>query len=243
MGSVTIIIVAVIDGYCTLSSIQDRQCSHNRAGPACSKCISGNVLSFDSNYCIEKSSCSAVMTLLIIIVSLLYWIFMVAVIIILMHFKFQVRSGYIYSIVYFYSIADILLEDNLYLSNYDAFRLVKILSSFAKLTPQFLGTICFVNNDEWGGTDQQFSHYIHPVAILLILILIAVAARYSFRVTSIIKQSIIPGICLVLLLAYTSLASTLLALLRPLLFQEFIRILLLTSTISKAGIYFMAALL
>ena len=208
------------NGYCKLSYIQDEQCSHNRAGAACTKCNSDHVLSFDSNYCVDESSCSAEMTLLIIIVSLLYWIIVVVMLILLMRFNFQVGSGYIYGIVYFYSMIDILLEDNLYLSNYGVFRFVTILSSFAKLTPQFLGTLCFVNDDEWSGIDQQFFHYIHPVVVLLILMLIAVAARHSLRVSNIIRRGIIRAICLVLLLAYTSVASTSLALLRPLFFKD-----------------------
>ena len=208
------------NGYCKLSHIQDKQCSHSRAGAACSKCVSGHVLSFDSNYCVHKNSCSAGMTALIIISSLLYWIIMVAVIVLLMHFNFQVGSGYIYGIVYFYSVVDILLEDNLYLSNYGVFRFVTILSSFAKLTPQFLGTICFVDDDEWGGIDQQFFHYIHPVIVILILMLLTLAAKYSLKLSNLIRRGIIRAICLVLLLAYTSVASTSLALLRPLIFQD-----------------------
>jgi len=75
-----------------------------------------------------------------------------------------VLSGYVYAIIYYYSIVDILLGNNLYISE-GAFLAISIISSFAKLTPQFFGQLCFVEG--LSGIDQQFIHYCHAVAVLL----------------------------------------------------------------------------
>ncbi|XP_065888011.1 uncharacterized protein [Dysidea avara] len=205
--------------YCTLPLKYDGQCRKNRCGPACGSCKPNHVLSFDSDVCVNENQCSTRKTALLLILSFMYWILVVAVIIILTNFNFQVGLGYAYGIVYFYSVIDILIEENMLVTG-GLFRFVTIFSSFAKLTPQFLGTLCLIKSSQWSGIDQQFFHYVHPIAILFILLLIILVARYSPRVSMLIGRSIIRAICLILLLAYTSIASTSLELLRPLIFHH-----------------------
>jgi len=205
--------------YCKLHLKYDAQCREHRCGPACGKCLPNHFLSFDSNVCVKRDQCYTGMATLLLIILFIYWILVVAVIVILANFNLQVGLGYAYGIIYFYSIIDILLEENL-LATAILFRFVTTFTSFAKLTPQFLGTMCFINSSHWSGIDQQFFHYIHPFAILFILLLIVLVARYSSRVAMLIRRSIIRAICLILLLAYTSIASTSLELLRPLKFHN-----------------------
>lgn len=204
--------------YCTLSHVQDEQCRHHRAGPACGNCDFGYVLSFDSNHCVQQNSCFAGVTIVILISCFLYWVLLVVVIIALMNFNFEVGSGFAYGIIYFYSILDILLEGQV--SNDGVSTFVAILTSFAKLLPQFLGTLCFIDDTEWSGIDQQFFHYVHPVGVSLIILLIVIAARYSTKLSMLISTSILRAICLLLLLSYTSVASTSVELLRPLKFHD-----------------------
>ena len=45
-----------------------------------------------------------------------------------MYFNNQVLSGYVYGIIYYYSIVDILLGNNLYISE-GAYQVVSIVSS------------------------------------------------------------------------------------------------------------------
>ena len=69
------------------------------------------------------------------------------------------------------------------------------------------------------GIDQQIIHYIHPLAVIVILVMISLLARRSRRFSSIISHGIIHVICCLLLLSYTSVASTSLLLMRPLKFN------------------------
>ena len=103
----------------------------------------------------------------------------------------------------------------LYISN-GLYTTVTIISSLAKLTPQFLGQLCLVQNIS--GIDQQFIHYVHPVVVFLILLMISRLAKRSRRFSSFISKGIISFICFLLLLSYTSVASTSLLLMRPLTF-------------------------
>ena len=92
------------------------------------------------------------------------------------------------------------------------------MSSITKITPQFLGQMCLVRG--MSGIDQQFVHYIHPLAVSIILILISCLAKRSLKLSSLISRGIIPFICYLLLLSYTSMATTSLLLMRPLIYLD-----------------------
>ena len=198
-------------GYCLLPSTLDDQCHSHRTGVACGECKTGYTLAYDSPNCINKNKCSAGMTILVIVLTILYWIAVVAAVFILMHFQFQISSGYAYGIIYYYSIVDILLNNNPYVSD-TVFQVVAVLSSFAKLTPQLFGQLCLAKG--LSGIDQQFIHYTHAVAVLLILLSVVLVARYSPRLAFYVRRYILRVICILLLLSYTSLASTSLQLLQ-----------------------------
>ena len=203
-------------GYYDLPRTLDGQCSSHRTGVACGECKPGYTLAYDFPKCINTDKCSAGMIFLVIVLTILYWIAIVAVVFGLMHFlQFQISSGYAYGIIYYYSIVDILLGNNI---SDDVFQLVAILSSFAKLTPQLFGQLCLVEG--LSGIDQLFIHYSHALAVSLILLIIVLVTRYSPRLAMFVSRCIIHVICLLLLLSYTSLASTSLQLLRPLTFND-----------------------
>ena len=205
------------DGYFKLPEQPNDQCSSHRAGMACGECKPGYTLAYDSPDCINRNECSPGITTLVVLFTILYWIAIVVVVFGLMYLKFNLSLGYVYGILFYYSVVDILLGSNLYIS-VGVFQLTTILSSFSKLTPQFLGRFCFVEG--LSGIDQQFIHYTHALAVFILTIAIVIAARWSMKIASIVSCCIIRVICLLLLLAYTSLASTSLKLLRPLYYHD-----------------------
>ena len=203
------------NGYYHLSPARENQCRSHRSGTACGSCTIGYTLSFDSTECVNVDSCTAGQTVLVILLTVTYWIVMVVAVFAIMYY--QVEIGYLYSITYYYSIVDILLSQTLQASR-ALYLTVSIISSFSKITPQFLGDLCLTTG--LSGIDQQFIHYIHPSAVILILVVISLLARRSRRVSAIISRGIIHVICLLLLLSYTSIASTSLLLMRSLTFYE-----------------------
>ena len=205
------------EGYFELPNTINAQCNDNRVGRACGECRSGYTLSYDSTECISVDQCNARSTVLVISLTCLYWIVVVVGVFSLMYFKFQISSGYLYGLIYYYSMVGILLNNNPYVSD-DAFHFVSILSSFAQLTPQFLGNLCFIRH--LSGIDQLFIHYSHAVGVSLLLLLIVVIVRCSARISLFVSRCIIRVICLLILLSYTSIASTSLQLLLPLKFTD-----------------------
>ena len=202
-------------GYYELPKELDGQCISHRTGIACGECKPGYTLAFDSPECINTSKCNTGIKFIVVASTVLYWIIVTALIFGLMQLK--ISLGYAYGLLYYYSIVDILIGSNLFISD-GVFQLITILSSFAKLTPQFLGKLCFI--ERLSGIDQQFIHYFHAVSIFLLIGIIVIAARCSFKIASIVSRCIIRVICLLLLLSYTSLASTSLQQLRPLYFND-----------------------
>ena len=194
--------------YYLLPSTSDNQCHSHRTGVACGECKPGYTLAYDSPDCINTDKCSAGMTVLVIVLTILCRI---AIVFVLVHFsyKLQISSGYAYGIIYYYySIVDILSHNNpSYVSEVTA-----VLSSFMKLTPQLFGQPCLVEG--LSGIDQRFIHYSHALTVSLILLIIGLAARYSSKIAFYVCRYILRVICILLHLSYTSLVSTSFQLLR-----------------------------
>ena len=92
------------------------------------------------------------------------------------------------------------------------------MSGTAKMTPQFLRQLCLANNTS--GIDQQVIHYIHPLAVTIIVGMICRSARMSYRFLLFVSRGIIRVICFLLLFSYTSVMTTSLLLLRSLTFHN-----------------------
>ena len=208
----------VSEDYCDLSSVQDYQCRSHRTGPACGNCEDGYTLAFDLDDCITISRCSIWLTILIFIFVIVYWFLALFVILCITRFvNIPVITGYAYGIIYFYSILDLFVGNNLVSDTMT--KIIDILSGFANLTPRFLGMLCLFKG--LSGIDQQVIHYIHPLAISLLLFIISRVAKHSTRVTNMLgRAGIIRATCLFILMSYTSIASTSLELLRPLIFTQ-----------------------
>ena len=203
------------DGFYHLSPLRANQCRSHRTGIACGNCEEGWTLSFDSVECVPTDKCTTGQTALIVTLTVLYWIGILTAAFAIMYYKVPV--GYLYAISYYYSMLDVWLDQTLQLSQ-SLLITFNSLSSIARVTPQFLGQLCLIKG--LSGIDQQFIHYVHPLAITLILIAISLVAKVSYRFSSFISRGIIHVICLLLLLSYTSITTTSLMLMRTLTFLD-----------------------
>ena len=201
-------------GIYHLSPMRANQCRLHRTGTACGSCMEGYTLPFDSSECVRTSSCTPEHLVLILTLTVIYWISIVAAVFAMMYYK--VGLGYLYVITHYYSIVDIILFQKFYDSN-GLHTTVTVTSSIVKIIPQFLGQLCLTEN--MSGIDQQFIHYVHPLAMSLILVAISVLARSSKRVSLLISRGIIHVICFLLLLSYTSVVNTSLLLMKPMTFE------------------------
>ena len=65
-------------GYHKLPEELDGQCSSHRTGVACGECKPGYTLAYDSPDCINTDKCTAGRTVLVVVLTILYWIIVVA---------------------------------------------------------------------------------------------------------------------------------------------------------------------
>jgi len=204
------------NGFFELSPVRADQCNSKRTGPACGSCQENYTLSFDSIECTHIKECARGQRVLIVTLSVTYWLTVVVLVFVMTYY--HIGIGYLYAITYYYSMVDILLSEQVYISQ-ELLTTVRIMSSIAKLLPQFfLGQLCLVTN--MSGIDQQFIHYVHPLAVAIIVIVISLSARISYKISSFVSRGIIHMICFLLLLSYTSVATTSLVLLRSLTFDN-----------------------
>ena len=201
------------NGFYNLPEKINDQCNPHRTGVACGECSEGYTLAYNSPDCISEDKCSPGMMVLVLVLTILYWI---AILVFLFgvayYLKMQAKMsiGYLHGIIYFYSTVDILLCNNLYVTD-QVFYTVTSLSSFAKLNP---GRLCFITDLE--AVDQQFIHYFHVVLIAMILVGIVIVAKISKNMAFYIDHCIVQVVCLFLLLSYSSLTSISFLLLRSL---------------------------
>ena len=200
---------------CQLSPERTNQCRFHRSGTACGDCENGYTLPFYSTECINEDNCTIVHTVIVIALTVVYWIALVIAVFITMYYK--VSIGYLYAITYYYSIVDVLLSEYMDISN-GLYITINVMYSIVKLTPQFLGQLCLVRG--LSGIDQQFIHYVHPLAVSLMLVMIVMLARFSRRLSAFISRGIIRVICFLLLLSYTSVTITSLFLVRHLKYSD-----------------------
>ena len=205
-------------GYSHLPDEADAQCNHHRRGTACGECSEGHTLAYDSTDCISVNHCSTALTIIVILSTCVYWLIIVGGVFTLLYFNRNIPLGYTYGIIYYYSMVGFLFSNNLYVSE-SAFVFISVMSSFTQLSPEFLGKLCLFKG--LSGIDQLFIHYVHAIAISLLVIVFIIVAKFSRKLSDFVSRChIVRIICLLFLLSYTSTVSTSLQLLRPLRFTD-----------------------
>ena len=205
-------------GYSELPDKVDAQCNHHRRGRACGECSPGYTLAYDTTDCINVNHCSTILTVIVVASTCVYWLIIVVGVFALLYFNKHIPLGYTYGIIYYYSIVGILFNNNPYVSE-SAFLFVSVMSSFTQLSPRFLGKLCLVKG--LSGIDQLFIHYSHAAVVSMLVVMFVIAAKFSGKLSTFVSRCrIVRIICLLLLLSYTSIASTSLQLLRPLMFTD-----------------------
>jgi len=131
------------DIFYHLSPVRVHQCNSQRSGTACSSCTKGYTLSFDSVECVSVRSCTTGQTVLVITLSMMYWI-VIVILVFIVTCNHVGEISYLYAITYYYSMLDILLSQNLFLSQ-GLFTSVSVMSSIAKIS----WTVVFGTKHEW----------------------------------------------------------------------------------------------
>ena len=122
------------NGCRSLSPGRENQCTSHRSGIACGSCEEGYTLSYAAE-CVSVNRCTAGWTVLVVTLTMIYWIVIVIGVFAMMYYKLPI--GYLYAITYYYSMVDILLGQYSYI--YPSLHIIiNIISNVFKLASQFL---------------------------------------------------------------------------------------------------------
>ena len=203
------------------------QCSINWTGLACGECVKGNYIMHDSTRCVALQECIFKNYGLIpfFFLSLLYWIIVISLIFVLLHFKFDITAGYAYGMIFYYSVLEqtvnasyVGTQNNLKAHNVIHIHntLLTILSSIGNMKPPFqLFKFCFEKNTKM--MDHMFLTYIHPLIVIFWIVTIFMLARNFVTVARTIGRYVnSKSICILLMLSYSSISYTSVQLFRPL---------------------------
>ena len=203
--------------------ISNDQCSAHWTGFACGKCDKDNFIIHDSTSCVPSRKCtlrSSSGVILFIFASLLYWIIVISLIFVLLHFKFDITAGYAYGIIFYYSILEQTVNASYagtyYVNAPIIITFLTVLSSIGNMKPPLqLLKLCFWNNAKM--MDHMFLTYIHPVIVTCLIVTIFLSARNSVTVARTIGRYVnSKSICILLMLSYSSISYTSVQLFRPL---------------------------
>ena len=201
------------------------QCVTHWTGLVCGECDKEHLIIHDSTSCVPSDKCllhnlHVLQLVLFFLISLLYWIAVISLIFVLLHFRFNITAGYAYGIIFYYSVLEqtvnasyIGTQNN---SNNPFITMcLTILSSIGNMKPPFqILKFCF---GKFLVMDHMFLTYIHPVIVTILIIIIFISARKFVTVARVIGRYVnSKSICILLMLSYSSITYTSVQLFRPL---------------------------
>ena len=197
--------------YCSINSTDDI-CWDGRGGFLCSECASNYSFAFRAFQCAKTSTCSSSSTFVILLILIIYWSIFALAILAVLSLNLREGSGFMYGIVYYFSVATIYTSSNPLFSDLWLRLLVYISIGITQLDPELLGyavRLCFIQS--WTNPlPHQLFHYTTPIFVSIIIASCFLFFRYCRlpKKISLDKTSPIHAICMLILFSYTSLCLT-----------------------------------
>ena len=203
-------------GYCNITGSDD-VCEEGKGQFLCSQCRQNYTFNFGAFRCVPDTTCSMLNTFLLALGVVLYWVSFIAVLLIILTLNLRVGSGFMYGLVYYFSVVSLFADTSINSS----FLIVvsDIAISMTQLDPRMVVEflpVCFIK-----GMDNALHHmmlrYVTPVFVTFVILGIIWASRYCRcpKSISFAEHSPIHALCMLILFSYTSLTHTSLQILHP----------------------------
>ena len=205
--------IRTLQSYCHLPAYDsDQLCEANRGGLLCSGCKKHYGFTFAAVQCVPEETCSAGHTVLLIFLNVLFWAMLIAILLAVIMLGFQIGSGQLYCLIYYFSILQYLTRNN-YPSSFLNI-VVYLFTGFLDVNPRFFGLIpiCIFDAD-FSPLNLKLLEYMHPLFMFLAILALIVMSRRFPRLAGKMSFNGIKVLCILLYLSLTSLAQTSLGLL------------------------------
>jgi len=207
------------DDYCSVVHADD-VCWGGRTGILCSECAKEYSFTLGAFRCVHRNTCCPKYTVILVVLLLLYWSLYAAVVLVILSLKLSVGSGFMYGIVYYFSVVTIYTKGSVIFSDTWILWLLTICEALSQLNCfNLLALIvpyCFTPH--WSTTlPHILLQYIGPVFVISLISLTITCFRYCRLPKRFLQHRLSPihAICMLVLFSYTSLSSTNFQLLLP----------------------------
>ena len=199
---------------CVLPPNSSNQCLGSRAGVVCSECSSNYSFTFGATDCAPSETCSGGKAAFVPLVDIGFLLFTVVTLIFLLKTGYRIRSGHLFSFVYYFSIIKYLLPSaepaitNLRI-------IVSVFQSLTQLTPTFLGYVPLCFTSGLTPLEHQAILYFNPVLVSLLIAMFLILSRYCSVLVQFKDNTPVKAICLLLLLSFTAITTISFTIINP----------------------------
>ena len=200
--------------FCLLGKSNDL-CRKGRGGTLCSECRENHSFTFGALKCVPSTSCKAGNTALILVGIFIYWMFSIFLVLIILSLDLSVGSGFMYGIVYYFSVVFLFLENSV--TDPILQTAINTCVAITQLCPRVFGNIDVCFAESWMNLHHLMFHYATPVFVVSAIFTIICLSRYCRcpKSLSLAQNSPIHAISILVLFSYTSLAYTSFQILKP----------------------------
>ena len=206
-----------LSDYCKLPNKTDYQCIDNHNGVLCTECMDGYAYTFGAVKCVPVSRCDKGQSVLIILIMLGFILASMALIVLLLKLDKNLKVGYMFSILYYFSVIRYLLAPNNIPQALEV--MISVLVSITQLNPHFIGYIPICLTTKSTILEQQMFFYASPLIISLIVLCVVWLSRCCPRYLKFSDNTLLRAISLLMLLSFTAMAETSFNMINPVKFD------------------------
>ena len=167
----------------------------------------GYSFTFSAFQCVSNDTCKPENTAFLLLVLFAYWIVFILVLFVILSLKLSIGSGFMYGIVYFFSIASLYVRSSELYNEWPWLQFLMYINvAITQFDPGFLGyvnwNVCF--DKSW---DSHLHHELFrlatPLFVVMSVILLVLVARYCRipRYLSLAENTPIHASCLLILIS------------------------------------------
>ena len=206
-----------LSDYCKLPNKTDYQCVDNHTGVLCTECMDGYAYTFGAVKCVPVSRCDKGQSVLIILIMLGFILASMALIVLLLKLDKNLKVGYMFSILYYFSVIRYLLAPNNIPQALEV--MISVLVSITQLNPHFIGYIPICLTTKSTILEQQMFFYASPLIISVIVLCVVWLSRCCPRYLKFSDNTLLRAISLLMLLSFTAMAETSFNVINPVKFN------------------------
>ena len=193
--------------FCKLQNSEQEECTDNHNGLGCIYCVENTTYTLGAQRCINVDKCDLKKDVpVLLICCFLYLILIIAEIYFVLKIDNQKNFGYLYCIVYYYSVISFILPASLVNSKVSAADF--IIQSFVTQNPLFLGQLDLCFELIRSPIYLIAINYTFPLAIIILVSLMILLSRSFPRYIQFKNNAGVRGTCVVILFSYTAFLAT-----------------------------------